>query len=162
MSLRINLRHLEETELRRKGELSAEEMDWGVRDDAMVVEGPLQYDLTVQKMEDALLVQGALRLPLKCACVRCLKPFRIKVELSPWTRHLPLQGEESIPVVNDCVDLTPYVREDILLEFPQHPLCEADCPGLPKSIEGKTKQASGAGSGEAQSSAWAELDKLKL
>jgi len=162
MSLQINLRHLEDAEVHRKGELSPAEVDWGVRDEAILREGPLQYDLSVQKLEDALLVQGSLRLALQCSCVRCLKTFSLALELSPWTRHLPLQGEDSAPIVNDCVDLTPYVREDILLEFPQHPLCKADCPGLPKSNDGKVKHTGGARSGEAQSSAWAELDKLKL
>jgi uncharacterized metal-binding protein YceD (DUF177 family) len=44
--------------------------------------------------------------------------------------HLPLEGEDKVPVDNDCVDLTPFVREDILLEFPQHPLCKPDCGGI--------------------------------
>ena len=162
MSLKINLRHLEETELRRKGEAAPGEMDWGVQDEALSVDGPLQYDLTVQKLEDALLVQGVLRIRLRCICVRCLKAFSLPLELSAWTRHLPLQGEECVPVVSDCVDLTPYLREDILLEFPQHPLCEADCRGLPKSFDGKAKQAGRNRAGETQSSTWAELDKLKL
>ena len=53
--------------------------------------------------------------------------------------HLPLEGEEAVSVVNDCVDLTPYVREDILLEFPQHPLCEPECRGLRNASIGKAK-----------------------
>jgi len=39
---------------------------------------------------------------------------------------LPLEGEEKTPVDNDCVDLTPFAREDMLLEFPQHPVCEPE------------------------------------
>ena len=66
------------------------------------------------------------------------------------------------PVVNDCVDLTPYVREDILLEFPQHPLCDPECRGLPKTSIGKSRNTSGTGKTEVGSSAWAELNKLKL
>jgi uncharacterized metal-binding protein YceD (DUF177 family) len=162
MSLKINLRHLEETELHRKGELSAEEMDWGVRDEAISAVGPLAFDLVVQRVEDALLVQGGLRLSLECVCVRCLKSFPLALKLSPWTRHLPLQGEESAPVVNDCVDLTPYVREDILLEFPRHPLCDAECRGLPRSSIGKSHSAASSGKPGLDQSAWAELNKLKL
>ena len=63
-------------------------------------------------------------------------------------------------MVNDLVDLTPFVREDILLEFPQHPLCDRECRGLPKNEPGKAKASSGAGPTEA--SAWAELNKLKF
>jgi uncharacterized metal-binding protein YceD (DUF177 family) len=59
------------------------------------------------------------------------------------------------------VDLKPVVREDILLDFPRHPLCNADCRGLPESSVGKS-QRSGKDSAKAGSSAWAELNKLKL
>src|SRR6184192_4185872 len=67
------------------------------------------------------------------------------LEIKDWACHLPLQGEEAAPIVNDCVDLTPYVREDILLSFPQHPLCDRDCRGLPAAQQGKAKTGSGAG-----------------
>jgi len=107
------------------------------------------------------LVQGSLTLPLQCECVRCLKTFEYVLELPEWTVLLPLQGEEKVPVDNDCVDLTPYVREDILLEFPQHPLCETDCRGLPVK-EGKAKKATKPGDSNQEPSAWSELDKLKL
>ena len=73
---------------------------------------------------------GSLTLTLDCECVRCLKTFEHELKLTDWALHLPLEGEEKVPVENDCVDLTPFVREDILLEFPQHPLCKPDCRGL--------------------------------
>jgi uncharacterized metal-binding protein YceD (DUF177 family) len=89
-----------------------------------------------------------------------LKAFAHRLGLESWTCHIPLAGEDSAPVVSDCVDLTPYVREDILLEFPQHPLCDAECRGLVKTDIGDVKKR---GSDEvgSKSSAWAELDKLK-
>jgi uncharacterized metal-binding protein YceD (DUF177 family) len=58
------------------------------------------------------------------------------------------------------VDLTPLVREDILLGFPQHPLCEPDCGGLKKASVGKARKT--VGKDESKPSAWAELNKLKL
>jgi uncharacterized protein len=94
--------------------------------------------------------------------VRCLKPFQYDLKLDKWACHLPLQGEESAVVINDCVDLTPYIREDILLEFPQHPLCDPECRGLPTLSVGKAKSTGSTGSAEMGSSAWAELNKLKL
>jgi len=155
--LSVNLRHLEEDEIHVRGELSAAELDFGLNDDMMRVERPLRYDLTVEKMHDALLVSGSLRLVLDCQCVRCLKPFKQKVDLPHWTVLVPLAGEEKVSVDNDCVDLTPFAREDMLLEFPRHPLCKPDCGGLKK---GEARES--AGQGESISSAWAELDKLKL
>jgi uncharacterized protein len=134
------------------------ELDLSVNDEMIHVEKPLRYDLQVELLHDALLVQGSLVLPLDCECVRCLKKFKTDLKLKPWTVHLPLEGEDKVSVDNDCVDLTPFVREDILLNFPQHPLCKTDCAGLKQ----KTK-ALKAGEDEAsQPAAWAELDKLKL
>jgi uncharacterized metal-binding protein YceD (DUF177 family) len=94
---------------------------------------------------------------LDCQCVRCLKSFQHRLVLADWTCHVPLAGEDRAPVDNDCVDLTPFVREDMLLEFPAHPLCKPDCAGLKKGQARKT-----GGRDAAASAAWAELDKLKL
>jgi len=161
MSLQVNLRHLELHDLHLDGQVPVAELDIKLPDDIIQLSHPLEYNLQVQKLEGSLLVQGRLRLMLDCKCVRCLKRFRYELKLDPWTCHLPLQGEEALPVDNDCVDLTPFLREDILLEFPQHPLCETDCRGLPVK-EGKAKKATKPGVSIQEPSAWSELDKLKL
>jgi len=161
MPLRVNLRHLEDDELRLEGELPTAELELGLKDEMCRTEKPLRYEIEVQEMEKDLLVQGKLILPIQCECVRCLKPFEFVLELPHWTRLLPMEGDEKTPVDNDCVDLTPYLREDILLEFPQHPLCETDCRGLPVK-EGKAKKATKPGVSNQEPSAWSELDKLKL
>ncbi len=161
MPIKVNLRHLEAHNLHLEGQLSVAELDIETRDEVIRLRLPLEYDFEVQKLESSLLVQGSLRLPLDCQCVRCLKPFVHTLKLAGWTSLLPLQGEEAVPVVNDCVDLTPLIREDILLEFPQHPLCNPECQGLPGSFigqPGKTHSDHAA----AGPSAWAALNKLKL
>jgi len=162
MPLVVNLRHLEARNIRLEGKLPVRELDIDPRDEVIQVGPPLEYDLEVQQLEDGLLAQGRLHLALECQCVRCLKPFQYRLELTDWTCHLPLQGEDRVAVVNDCVDLTPYVREDILLEFPRHPLCNPECRGLPKTSLGRVKNASSAGKTEVGPSAWSELNKLKL
>ena len=123
-----------------RGELPVDELDMDTRDAMIQVTQPLQYDIEVQKLEGSLLVRGSLQLILECQCVRCLKPFTYKLELDPWTCHLPLEGEERITIVNDYVDLTPFVREDMLLEFPRHPLCKLDCSGLKETKTGKARK----------------------
>ena len=157
MSLSVNLRHLEEHEISLKGELPVAEMDFGVTDELIRLEKPLRYDLKIESLHDSLLVTGSLKLVLDCECVRCLKPFAYKLELTGWALHLPLEGEDKVSIVNDCADLTPYVREDMLIEFPQHPLCKPECAGL--KIKTKVYQA---GVKETKPSPWTELDKLKL
>lgn len=153
MSLKVNLRHLEEHGIHVKGELSMEELDFDLHDEMIVVEKPLHYDLQVEKVAQGILVQGKLDLTLDCRCVRCLKSFKKRMELPHWTLHLPLEGEEKVTVDNDCVDLTPFVREDMLLEFPQHPVCDRGCAGLKKN---------GRRQPETSPTAWNELDKLNF
>lgn len=162
MSIQVNLRHLENHEVHLQGQVSIAELDIDTRDEIITIERPLDYDLTVELVDGGLLVRGRIVLPLRCECVRCLKPFEHRLELTDWYLHLPLEGEDAPPVVNDLVDLTPYVREDILLEFPQHPLCEQECRGLPLTSEGKLEKPNSTGHDEPISSAWAELNKLKF
>ena len=159
MSLTVNLRHLENRSVILRGELSAEELDLDTRDEMIRVKSPVRYDIEVEKLDGGLLVQGEIEVILECECVRCLKKFERTLELNPWTLHLPLEGDDKVSVDDDCADLTPFVREDILLEFPQHPLCKADCGGL-KTKAGKSKKI--ADKVEPKPSAWTELNKLKL
>ncbi len=162
MSLTVNLRHLDKKNALLQGELAVAELDLSGLDELMRVDKPLRYDLEAQLLDGSVLVQGSLAVDLQCECARCLKPFVKRLELEGWACHLPLEGEEKTPVVNDCVDLTPSIREDILLELPQHPLCRPDCGGLEGKTGGKTKKTGRAGAGKEAASAWNELNKLKF
>jgi uncharacterized protein len=155
--LKVNLRHLDEHEIHLQGELPVAELDLGVNDELVRAEKPLRYDLHVEQLHDAVLATGSLALPLECECARCLKKFTTTLKLTGWAAHLPLEGADKVAVENDCVDLTPFVREDILLDFPQHPLCRPDCAGLKSKTARKAEAVE-----KAASDAWAKLDKLKL
>ncbi len=162
MPLLINLRQLENKPLELRGELSAAELDLEGVDELIHVTQALKHDLVAQLLGNDVLVQGRLQLSLHCECARCLKPFVKSLELRRWAAHLPLEGEDKVVIENDCVDLTPFLREDILLQFPQHPLCEPGCCGLSSTPPGSDKKSSGASQKVETSSAWAELNKLKF
>ena len=161
MPLSVNLRHLARHNQVLKGELPAGELELDIHDEMIRANEPIQHELEAQLLDESLLVRGRLQLTLDCQCVRCLKPFKYRLELKDWACHLPLKGEDQVAVVDDSVDLTGPLREDILLAFPTHPVCDAGCVGLTGSVSGrkKTKAPSAA---ESNPSAWAELDKLKL
>jgi uncharacterized protein len=161
MSLLVNLRHLEAHEVKLQGELQIGELDIETYDKAIRLGGPLEYEIEVQMLEGGLLIEGELQLLLQCQCVRCLKSFPYRLSLKDWTIHLPLRGEDAVPVINDCVDLTTYIREDILLTFPQHPLCDPECRCLP-AYGRRVKRASNTGRPDCGSPAWDELNKLKF
>jgi uncharacterized protein len=69
------------------------------------------------------------------------------------------EADELLPVDGDFADLTPVVREDILLALPTNPLCSPDCRGLPPKGEARephVREQAG------PNTAWSALDKLKL
>jgi len=161
MPLLINLRHLERHETVLRGELAAAELEIETLDPLIRVSQPLRYDCQAELLDNGLLLRGTLELALDCDCVRCLKPVVHVVRLTDWTCLVPLTGEEAVAREGDFVDLTPLIREDILLAFPQHPLCEPECPGLTQADRGKAKNQSGTTAARS-SSAWSTLDKLEL
>ncbi|HTD68533.1 MAG TPA: YceD family protein [Candidatus Limnocylindria bacterium] len=158
MPLTFNIRHLEGKDLELTGELPSEELELELNDEMIRPAEMLKYDLEVEHMDGAALVQGELSLNIDYTCVRCLKKFTASLEIPNWVCHLPLKGEDATPISNDLVNLTPYIREDILLALPQHPLCEPECVGL--KLPATVKEPGGASA--KTSSAWSELDKLKL
>ena len=160
MPLLVNIQQLAREPQTLKGELPVDELDLGVNDEMVQAKAPLRYELVVEKLEDAVLAQGRLRLKLDCQCVRCLKPVEVELDLKGWACHLPLEGEDAVDIVSDSVDLTAHIREDILLGFPQYPVCKPECGGLKGVLPGKSKKTSDATG--LPSSALSELDKLKL
>ena len=155
MSLIVNLEDLKEADLRLEGELPLEMVETEANDELIKADKPLAYELEASLLDDALLVRGRLELPLDCECARCLKPFVHTLSLTDWTLHLPFNGDGAIETINDSVDLTPWVREDTLLGFPQHPLCAPDCSGLKAAgPEGSTAVTET----EPLPSPWAQLD----
>jgi len=164
MSLLVNLRQVEEKDFRFIGSLPAADLGLEPKDESVLSVDPLAYDLQVQQLETDLLVRGTLRLPLRCECVRCLTPFIHLVEVKDWACHIPLEGEEKAEITSDCVDLTPYIRDDIFLAFPRHPLCQTECTGLKNPALTSSSPVPPVKTSEPDSGSdrWAELNKLKL
>jgi uncharacterized protein len=162
MSLILNLRHLESKNLELKGSLDTGVLNLDAADELIHLPDPLIYELEVIKSTSNLLVQGHIRVALACECSRCLKPFPFDIILDPWVCHLPLEGEECVVITNDCVDLTPYVREDIVLAFPQQPLCNENCEGLIETVRKPGVQSEPPQGSDPKSSPWSTLDNLNL
>jgi uncharacterized protein len=161
--LHFNLRQVEEADLAIKGDVAPEDLEIAGIDQLIHIRKPVRVDLTVQQMEGGILVRGRIEAELDCECGRCLKPFTRPLVIDPFGLHLALTGEDAVAVDNDSVDLTPFLREDILLGFPQHPLCEEDCDGLARKTASKANQTDPSTTETADpSSVWAALNKLKL
>jgi uncharacterized protein len=162
MALLQNIRVLEKNNVQLQGDLAVKELDIDTLDDMIHLNSPLKYDLNLSRLGSHIIVQGTLEIVLNCNCVRCLRAFEHHIHLKDWICHIPLEGEEQTSIKKDCVDLTPFLREDILLVFPQHPLCETDCRGLDNPFDVNAKSSDTPDSSNDSESAWSKLDKLKL
>ena len=160
MPLTINVRHLEDKDIHLQGQLPVAELDLDKTDDLVHPHEPLEYDLTAHLAGENVLVSGKLGMTLDCECARCLKAFPLRLTIPDWLLHLG-EDSEKAALQEDVVDLTPYLREVILLEFPQHPLCDDGCAGLPRKADVDRRNENGA-SQTPETSAWAELNKLKF
>ncbi|HIG26567.1 MAG TPA: hypothetical protein EYQ50_01745 [Verrucomicrobiales bacterium] len=159
-----NIAKLDEEPVKLSGTILPEELEIDSPDPLIRGSQALEYDLTGEKLEDSLLVRGYLEIVFDATCSRCLKSFPLRICLPDWACYLPLTGDEKVAIECDSVDLTPYVREDVLLELPQHPSCGDKCKGVefrPKSessvLPGPLKEP-----GESDPSAWSKLDQFKL
>ena len=72
--------------------------------------GPLHYSFDLGLSEGALWANGSLTQTVELTCVSCLERFKYTIRVPQFALHTELGGPE-------LIDLTPFVREDILLEF---------------------------------------------
>lgn len=158
----VNLNELETAAAELRGELSLEELDIETNDDCVKVAGAAEYQLRVELVTGSILVRGQLRVPLACLCVRCLKSVNRDLAIPDWHCLVPLSGEDAAVVEDRCVDLTPWVREDIVLSLPQHPLCDSECRGLPLPEPISSCGSSGGPTSTSEVSPWEQLNKLKF
>ncbi len=117
------------------------------------VEKPIEIEVTVQKEEDDFLATGWATTSLSLLCGRC-------AGWMPWPVRAKVEHLFEAPHPNS-IDLTPLIREDILLELPLNAVCrlEADgrCP-----VTGEIYQPRPESSGTlAGTEVWDALSKIK-
>jgi uncharacterized metal-binding protein YceD (DUF177 family) len=159
--LLCHLHQLENEDVHLAGELSAEALGLREIDELIHWASPVHYDLDVQLLNRSILIRGSLRALLECECARCLKPFAGALDLDPWSCLLRLDGEDRVRLDGDCVDLTPFIREDIVLALPQHPLCEAECSGITKNSQNDSCER-GSEQPPVMAPDWDKLNKLRF
>ena len=157
MPITINLDKLNKEDLRLCGDLLADELqlDLGGKHDLIRSAGNLGYEINASKADDSILINGHLKIEFSCECARCIQPFTYTMDLHNWTTVLSLSGTDGIRVIGEYVDLTPSIREDILLGLPRHPLCDESCQGLVSQRKVAQEED------KKRSNVWDELDEWK-
>lgn len=121
--IQFDITQLTDAGRRLASELSADFL--GLADDPVVrAAGPIRFELTVEPAGSDLVVRGWAETTLKFDCSRCNKLFSTKVRVSSFLRTYEWAEQAA------WLDVSADVREDLLLEIPGFPLCQADCQGL--------------------------------
>ena len=125
------------------------------QDSHVRVEGPISCRFTVQKVSGELVVSGRVQVPVSLQCTRCACFF------STTLSDLSFLRAYDVPEGTETVDLTPDIREDILLNLPVFPLCSPGCRGLcPQCGKDLNQGACSCRPPNKGSRAWTALDGL--
>ena len=151
--MKIHLRQIPADGLHLEGEEECPLPDFAALD--VISVGPLHYSLDLGITDGALWVNGALHQPVTQKCVACLEPFEHTINVQGFALLTEPGGPET-------VDLSPFVREDLLLNLPSYPHCDREgnrvCPA--RAILDQTTERSA--EVEKAIPDWSALDKLEL
>lgn len=158
--MKIHLHQIPETGMPLEGEEPGSILELPEAGHAHAV-GPVHYSLEVGRNDDSLWATGTLDVDLELQCARCGEKFIYPLELDDVALQIELTGPE-------LIDLTPQVREDILLALPAYPHCEwvegnvcvAQERASASPINSATVDADDGAT--ASSPAWGELDRLNI
>lgn len=108
------------------------------------LDGELQVSGTAHKINNEYFIEGKYSAKIKTQCVRCLEDIIINLEekdfqgkflntqdyeryLETLSKAAEMTEEDYFEAVNGEIDITELVREEIILEIPQYPVCIPEC-----------------------------------
>ncbi len=161
--LRVNAREL----LRVPGsartiEASLDAVELGVDDERIA--GPVEVVFDVVSSIDGIVVTGSVTLPWAAPCRRCLTEVTgaTAVDVDEVYRDEVSDDDDAYAIEGDQIDLAPAVREYVLLELPDGPLCRTDCAGICPVCGTDRNEAPCDCDTAVRDDRWAALDELRL
>jgi uncharacterized protein len=106
------------------------------------VEAPIAVNVSYYRAGTDLFFAGKLKAETAATCARCAEEFKTsserKFRLVMAPRSVGMDGDAALHADDlefslydgDEIDLSPLVREQLLLALPTRPLCREDCRGL--------------------------------
>jgi uncharacterized protein len=99
---------------------------------------PIHLDLRLESVVEGVLASGSVIADVVGECSRCLGPVTDHVEVDLTELYAypdsvtdeTTDSEDVSRIVDEKIDLEPAVRDAVLLELPNAPLCSEDCPGV--------------------------------
>ena len=151
-ALRIDIADLLAHPGARRAVSQAEVLD-GLGGVATRVEGPVQIDLTLDRISDGVVARGTVSATWQAECSVCLGDLHRTVEahVDELFETTPIDGE-TYPIEGHEIDLEQLVRDNILLDLPIAPRCADPCADL----------SADASSSSDPDPRWAALSELEL
>jgi uncharacterized protein len=104
-----------------KQEISPAQLDL---DTALIkLRSPVKLAARISRITNALTVDLNINAVIFADCSRCLSEF-------DWVFSKDIQLSFALDNSDIFIDLTPNIREEIILDYPIKPLCSLSCKGL--------------------------------
>jgi uncharacterized protein len=163
--LQVDLRELARGPVETRAELSAEDPLFA--DMGFALAAPVQVSGRLQATgEGRFYWQGGVRTVVKAECRRCLKELTLPVDAEVgalFSQEPDAQDDPDaypLPPHAEVVDVTPALREELILAAPRYVECRPDCKGLCPQC-GKDWNTGPCDCRPAVDPRWAGLESLK-
>ena len=104
-----------------KQEISPAQLDL---DTALIkLRSPVKLAARISRITNVLTVDLSINAVIFADCSRCLSEF-------DWVFNKDMQLSFALDNSDIFIDLTPNIREEIILDYPIKPLCSLSCKGL--------------------------------
>ena len=125
-------------------------------DGIISVASPVNFSFEAQLHASGIVIRGNASVKINGECGRCLEPVTQDIE-TEYTIMLDELGNA------DEIDISDYIREEILLAFPANIICSDNCAGLCPycGINLNNGLCKCRDSAPAAPSPWDKLDELK-
>lgn len=131
-------------------------------DDARIT-GTIGVELTAVSNVDGIVVAGSVSIPWQAPCRRCLETVSGTSEVIVDELYQDEVGDDdAFQIDGDQIDLAPAVREYVLLEVPDGPLCRDACAGICPVCGVDRNEGVCDCDTTVRDERWAALDELRL
>ncbi|MFA5430055.1 MAG: DUF177 domain-containing protein [Candidatus Omnitrophota bacterium] len=119
--MKIDVRNIPPEGLFREENIPPEELD--METELVSLSGPVAVKARIFRIGDILDINAAVSAVLELSCSRCLCDYSLPLAKAFRFDHRIESGEEE-------ADLTPYIRDELMVDYPVKPLCNDNCKGL--------------------------------
>jgi uncharacterized metal-binding protein YceD (DUF177 family) len=155
--LKILIKQLNNAGIDFCGQVSPQILNLDVlaENDEIAFQKPITYNLHISEVSEGVLVTGSVSTQAGCNCDRCLEDFDKTIELNDICHYY-----ENVANLSE-LDISPEIREDLLISLSMKHLCSEDCEGI--ELPDELKQKNVIISDEIiENNPWNQLDSLKL